>query len=270
MDALCGLVGRRRVVRTARFVLHRSRLDLPNAPRTNGERALQCWLLAASRESVPLTVFDIGANVGGWSRSLLELAGRTGRRVDVHAFEPASHTHRLLAANVPEAVRVNRLAVSDRPGEVSLHVVAPGAGRNSLHQQDSTEVPVEHVTATTIDEYLTRGGIGHLDLLKIDTEGHDFRVLCGAAQAFGRQAIAAAQFEYNHRWVHSRHFLKDVFDLLGPLGYRIGKVTPRGVEWYPAWDPDLETFVEGNYLACTGQLADRLPGVRWWKEAALA
>ena len=41
--------------------------------------------------------------------------------------------------------------------------------------------------------------------------------------------------------------------------------TPRGVEFYRGWDSDLETFVEGNYLACAPEIATRLPSVAWWK-----
>jgi FkbM family methyltransferase len=265
VDLLCGLVGRERVVRAARFALHRSRLDLPNHPRYNGEPALQSWLLAAIPPAEPLTVFDVGAHVGRWSRSLLELAGRTGHRPRLHAFEPASYTHRQLVANLPAAAVVNRLAVSDLPGELTLHVVRPGAGRNSLHN-DGSPAQVERVTATTIDDYVDLHAIDRIHLLKVDAEGHDLRVLRGAERLLQAGAVSAAQFEYNHRWVHARHFLKDAFALLEPLGYRIGKLTPRGVEWYPAWDPDLETFVEGNYLACTPRLSEHLPAVRWWKE----
>jgi FkbM family methyltransferase len=269
LDAFSGLVGRRQVVRAARFALHRSRLDVPNNPRSNGELALQRWVLAATPPAAPLTVFDVGAHVGTWSRSLLELAGRTGHQIGLHAFEPAPDTHQQLAANLPPSVLMNRLAVSDRTGEVALQVVGPRAGRNSLHHLPGLAARAEPAVATTIDEYATYHAIGRIDLLKIDAEGHDFRVLRGAERWFGNRAVSVAQFEYNHRWVHARHFLNDVFDLLGPLGYRIGKLTPRGVEWYPAWDPELETFVEGNYLACIPQLVGHLPAITWWKEGAI-
>ncbi|NDL57647.1 FkbM family methyltransferase [Phytoactinopolyspora mesophila] len=266
VTVLCSVVGRRQVVRVARFVLHRSRLDLPNDPRTNGEYALQGWVLTALPATTPLTVMDVGAHVGAWSQNLLALAGSSAPRLDLHAFEPSRHTHRLLAVNLPETARVNRLAVTDRAGDVALHTIGRVAGRNSLLPQRTTSAQVEQVGATTIDDYLAQQDIEHVDLMKIDAEGHDCRVLRGAERSFERRAVSIAQFEYNHRWVHGRCFLKDVFDLLSPLDYRIGKLTPRGVEWYPAWDPDLETFVEGNYLACTPELARRLPGIRWWKE----
>ena len=77
-------------------------------------------------------------------------------------------------------------------------------------------------------------------------------------------AIDLIQFEYSFRWINARHFLKDAFDFLIPLGYQIGKVTPQGIEFYEEWQPELESFKEGNYLACRGGLWDSFPKVRWW------
>jgi hypothetical protein len=93
-------------------------------------------------------------------------------------------------------------------------------------------------------------------------------VLRGARKLFAGQHIMAAQFEYNHRWIAARSFLRDAFELLTPLGYRLGKLTPDGVEFYPGWDAELETFVEGNYVACTAMTAERLPSVVWWESVA--
>ena len=65
-----------------------------------------------------------------------------------------------------------------------------------------------------------------------------------------------------------RAFLRDAFDHLTGLGYGVGKLTPKGVEFYPGWEPELETFVEGNYVACSPAAAHSLPAVRWWKAPA--
>ena len=80
------------------------------------------------------------------------------------------------------------------------------------------------------------------------------------------QAIEVIQFEYNSRWIDSRHFLKDAFDYLRPFEYRIGKITPKGVEFYQSWHPELETFREGNYLACRGEWFKRFTKIKWWNE----
>jgi FkbM family methyltransferase len=266
-DAACRVLGRRTVIRAARYVLLRARLDYPNHMSVNGEPALQRWALDLAPGG-EVHVADVGANVGHWSRSLLAAASAAGRAGDVrlHAFEPDARAYAELerALGATRAV-LNATALSDCPGESAFHVVAPGAGTNSLHRAPGVVAASETVAATTLDAYAAEAGIPCFALVKVDTEGHDLAVLRGARGLLAGHRVAVVQFEYNHRWVFARAFLRDAFDLLAGLGYRTGKLTPMGIEFYPGWDPDLETFVEGNYVACDPAAARHLPVVRWWK-----
>ena len=268
-DLTCQAVGRRTVVRAARYVLSRARLDYPNELATNGESALQRWILPFSTPGRQIHVADVGANVGRWSASMLTAASQAGREADLrlHAFEPDSQAFtRLTAALDGTPTSLSRTALSDRQGTSVFHVVAPGAGRNSLYPVPGAgETAQESVVTTTLDSYAEQSGVARFALVKIDAEGHDLAILRGARALLAEHRIAVAQFEYNHRWILARFFLRDVFEFLMPLGYRVGKLTPRGVEFYPGWDADLETFVEGNYLACDAAAAALLPAVMWWK-----
>jgi FkbM family methyltransferase len=268
-DLACRAMGRRHIVRAARFVLYRARLDIPNDLNTNGESSLQQWILDLVPADQRIHVIDVGANVGRWSAAMLTAARQAGRleNLDLEAFEPSVHTFGLLAKALDgQPVGLHNVAMSDRAGLAVLHVVAQGAGTNSLHKQPQTEsTTTEEVVTTTLDSYVGNADVGHVALLKIDTEGHDLAVLRGAQQLFAKHLILVAQFEYNHRWIYARSYLRDSFELLRPYGYRIGKLTPNGVEFYDVWDPDLETFVEGNYVACLPNMAERLPAIAWWK-----
>jgi FkbM family methyltransferase len=268
-DLTCQVVGRRTVVRTARYVLSRARLDYPNDLGTNGESDLQRWILGFSRGGDPFHVADVGANVGRWSGSMLAAASGAGRAADLrlHAFEPDSQAFtRLATALEGTPVSLSKTALSDRQGTAVFHIVAPGAGRNSVYPiPDAGETAQESVTTTTLDLYAQQAGVAYFALVKIDAEGHDLAVLHGARALLAEHRIAVAQFEYNHRWILGRFFLRDAFEFLLALGYRVGKLTTRGVEFYPGWDLDLETFVEGNYLACDPEAAALLPAVTWWK-----
>ncbi|MGH3274077.1 MAG: FkbM family methyltransferase [Streptosporangiaceae bacterium] len=272
-DLACRAVGRHTVVRAARFVLRRARLDVPNDLATNGEACLQRQILELSSPGQDIHVVDVGANVGRWSRMMLAAARQAGRLddLDLHSFEPSSYTFSCLAqALVGQSVVLNHCALGDQPGFATLHVVAPGAGRNSLHRLAGAAScdETEQVSTVTLDEYASRAGLAHLALVKIDTEGHDLVVLRGARTLLAEQRIHVVQFEYNYRWVDARCFLRDAFELFGPYGYRLGKLTPFGVEFYPCWDPELETFVEGNYVACPDPVMRELPTVTWWKSGA--
>jgi FkbM family methyltransferase len=269
-DAACRAVGRRRIVRAARFVLYRARLDIPNDLRTNGESSLQRWMLELSAAGRGIHVLDVGANVGRWSMSMLDVARRAGRidELQLHSFEPSCYTFAVLSKALHgQPVILNRMALSDGPGSRSLNVVAPGAGTNSFYKWvgSHASIATEEVASTTLDAYAERVGLGDLTLVKIDTEGHDLSVLRGGMKLFYEKRIRIVQFEYNHRWIAARSFLRDAFELLVPLGYRLGKLTPNGLEFYPGWDAELETFVEGNYVACVPEFAELLPSIPWWK-----
>ncbi len=269
-DLACSTVGRRHVVRAARFVLWRARRDGRNDMLSNGESSLQRWILELSASGTCVHVLDVGANTGSWSEGMLGAARREGRLddLDLHAFEPSSYTYgRLSESLAGQRVSLHHTALGDRSGTATLHLVSPAAGTNSLYEASGTPggTTTEEVATTTLDAFVSGAGLAHLTLVKIDTEGHDLAVLRGARSLFAEQRISVAQFEYNSRWIYPRFFLRDVFRFLEPFGYRIGKLTPEGVEFYPGWDADLETFIEGNYVACTAHAAGRLPTVNWWK-----
>ena len=267
-DLACRAVGRRAVIRAARYVLYRARLDYPNDPAVNGERALQRWALQLSPRGEPAHVADVGANVGSWSSSMLVAATAAGRTGDLrlHAFEPDSHAFsQLEQALASSPASLNSVALSDQQGTSAFHVVAPAAGSNSLHAAPGVTLTQEIIRTDTLDSYAQRRGVGRFALVKIDTEGHDLTVLRGARALLAAHRIDVVQFEYNHRWVFARSFLRDAFEYLAGLGYQTGKLTTRGVEFYPGWDADLETFVEGNYVGCPPAVAKCQPTVAWWK-----
>ena len=117
--------------------------------------------------------------------------------------------------------------------------MAPGAGTNSLYELTGlrSAIATEEVTTTTLDAYTDHAGLGLLTLVKVDTEGHDLSVLRGAQKLFAEKRILAAQFEYNNRWIASRSFLRDAFELLIPSAIAWVKLTPKDWSYIPAGMP---------------------------------
>lgn len=274
VGALWGLMGRRNLARFARMLTLEARLDAGNEIATNGERLVQRIALQTAPRGKPVVVFDVGANVGEWTRALLDHAVVETMRDDVrvYAFEPCRGTFETLdralgAHALGRCVTRVHAALSDHVGSAVLNVVGDGAGTNSLHASDAGAAQrQERITLTTADEFCRENAIDRVSLLKIDTEGHDMAVLEGARGLLERRAIDMIQFEYNQRWIFSRHYLRDAFELLGPHGYRIGKITPRGIEFYRQWHFELESWREANYLACPAESCDRFPQIRWWND----
>lgn len=259
------VAGRRNTVRAARFLLDRARLDVHNSIESNGELLVQRFVLRAHRAEQP-KIIDVGAHFGEWSEHLLQQARRIGVQPTLHSFEPGRLMFDRLTETLAgaEGVHLNRLAASSRSGTALLHKPHEGAGSSSLYSPSQWETSTEEVSLTTLDEYCWEVGITHVHLLKVDAEGHDLDALEGARRLFAERRVDVAQFEYNARWVDGRRYLRDAFAFAEPLGYRLGKVTPRGIEFYDAWHPELESFKEGNYVLVRPDLRDEMQAVTWW------
>ena len=268
-----GLISRRpsvrkRLERFGDLFVRIGRLDLNNEMESNGEMLVQEAVIMNSPRESPLVVFDVGANRGLWTEHFLRRCKALKRQdAVVHAFEPCEATFKMLletieAGGLTEKVRPVQCALSNSCGTAVLNVVGDGVGSNSLHRQGGMYFErTETVQLLTVDEYCKSTGLKQITFLKIDAEAHDLRVMEGAAEMLKAKAVGVLQFEYSHRWLFARHYLRDAFDLLRPLGYRIGKVTPKGIEFYTAWTQSLESFREGNYVGCLEGGVGRLPQI---------
>ncbi|MES1998435.1 MAG: FkbM family methyltransferase [Pseudomonadota bacterium] len=256
-DVLGALLGRRTTWRLGRSLYLKARADSPNVAQFNGEELLQRQLLARfSAVQEKLVAFDVGANIGDWTWFILQETSRLnmGSRVEIYSFEPTPSTFKVLQERISkhQLQNISHLvpkALSNEDGTAEMYVTGETAGTNSLHpdaiNRNQSRIQIDKTTAYA---YCSSNGIQVIHFLKCDTEGHDMTVLQGAKKLFDEQRIMACQFEYNHRWIYSRHYLKDVFDMFEGTPYSIGKITPNGIELYQGWHPELERFFEGNYI----------------------
>ena len=270
LKSLWFLLGRRNLVRLASFLANESRLDVPNDFETNGERMVIEGVLAKVAPQ-KVMMFDVGANVGGWTKAAIAKARELGTELCVHAFEPCRDTCDTLTRNLRQDVAsgyvlVNNIAMSSAAGTRPFYSFGANVGINSLYPTSGAqEQSIEDVNTETIDAYCLRQGVPRLHFIKVDTEGHDIEVLYGARKMIEAKRIDVIQFEYNFRWISARRYLKDAFDYFIPLGYSIGKVTPLGIEFYSEWNPELESFREANFIAVGEAFKDAFPCIeRWW------
>lgn len=269
-QGLLSTFGRRNVARLGRFLSNEARLDVGNDMSSNGELLVQRAVLTNLRGTAPATVFDVGANLGDWSDHLLQLAGSLQVPVALHAFEPAPTTRESLRRRLGDRATVVGAAASDSDGEATLHLVHATAGVNSLLARgDGVDTTAVRVPTVRLDAYCRNGGISQVNLVKCDTEGHDFSVLEGLRGMLTEKAVDVIQFEYNWRWIDARRFLRDVFALAESTHYQVGKVTPRGVELYRAWDPELESYREANYLLIAPRALGWFQTFDWWNDHQL-
>ncbi|SIT58147.1 putative Methyltransferase, FkbM family [Mesorhizobium prunaredense] len=238
---------------------------------SNGEAWLQRSVVGAVPVNVPLQVIDIGANHGEWTFNLTDGLPAERRRMGnwcVELFEPVPSTADILSKRIAAStdkghLSLNRIAVSSGPGTARMAVMSSTGGTNTIHF-DGREGAVPpggwvDVPTRSLSDFAFEKGIGHIHLAKCDTEGHDANVLAGAKALLEKGAIDVIQFEYNQRWVFARSFLRDVFDLVDGLPYRVVRVDTRSVEVFDAWHSELERFFQSNYALVREPILAWLP-----------
>jgi FkbM family methyltransferase len=132
-------------------------------------------------------VFDVGANVG--SMALRFAQGAPGGHV--YAFEPTDYAFKKLQRNLSlnpklaERISAVQQFLSDETqSDPEIQAYASwkvdGSVKNSHPLHGGTIKPAESVSAITLDLFCTQNQIKNIDLIKIDTDGHEHKVLNGA------------------------------------------------------------------------------------------
>lgn len=192
-------------------------------------------------------IFDVGCNIGEWSR----MARSLHSNALIHMFEVAPTTfQKLLRNNVIDAGMIpNSFGLSSTTKELMIRYV-PDNDRvttavTSLHHENSV---LKNVVVVNPMTYVTNYGYTEIDFLKLDTEGHEFDVLEGFTPMLKQGSIKIIMFEYGYANIPNKHLLMDYYRVLGSYGYVIGKLHPEGVDFqdYKLWHED---FKGPNYVA---------------------
>jgi len=198
-------------------------------------------------------VFDVGANVGDWSIATLQAHSP----LTIYAFEPAPTPYALLQKHLNEYnnISINNLALSDTTGKANFNYYQKDSTMGGLfkrpivekifHQQPSCF----EVNTQTLDSFCQERSINNIDFLKIDTEGAELAVLLGAHDMLIHNNIKTIQFEYGGTYPDAKITLKEVYDLLSSCGYKIYRISSKGLIWINTWTNDLENSLYSNYIA---------------------
>jgi hypothetical protein len=102
------------------------------------------------------------------------------------------------------------------------------------------------ITLRTLDDLAQDLQLSRIDLLKIDTEGHELEVLRGARRLLSDGLIRVLHIEFNEMNVVSRVFFRDFRELLPH--HRPYRMLPSGMIPVPASPLKSELFAFQNVV----------------------
>ena len=142
---------------------------------SNGE----CYLLNHFIKNQLLkTVFDVGANIGDYT-SLIVCSKQKDAKI--YAFDPKDGNieHLKQRFGREESVSVIAKALSDHDGKIDFyqHIDPAESGSDSVYDMSTIGYFSKRnkisVPCTTIDNFSAENHIDHINLIKIDVEGHE-------------------------------------------------------------------------------------------------
>ncbi len=147
-----------------------------------------------------MVLVDAGANVGLYTALGMKHIRPPGR---ILAIEPDPDSlvflRRTVRANrerfAAAAVAIHPVALSDRPGSVSLYRNPNNRADNRLFADACCPAAVS-VDSATLDGLMDREGLRQIDLLKIDVQGAEAKVVAGAESSLRRSVDGVVISEF--------------------------------------------------------------------------
>ncbi len=173
-------------------------------------------------------VLDVGANFGLMALRFAQLAPQG----QVYAFEPTDYAFGKLKRNLdlnaelaaritPVQTFVSDSAIPARPIPAYSSWKVDGRPKNVHPIHGGLLCAGDSARVTTIDELCEARQINRVDLIKVDTDGHEYWVLRGAARTLERDHPVII-FEVGMYLMKERGVtFEEYVDYLAPLGYRL-------------------------------------------------
>lgn len=130
-------------------------------------------------------VIDVGANIGLTAVNIAKILPDA----KIYGFEPdkdnISRAEYLLKINHVENCRLINSGLGNERKDAKLFKVQsdnPGMNRILKESEEITDVTFSEITVVTLDDFAKENKIENIDLIKIDVEGYELKVLEGASE----------------------------------------------------------------------------------------
>ena len=164
-------------------------------------------------------IIDIGGHLGFFSI----LASVLNPDIPIYTFEPHIGNFELLKTNLKnnriKNVYPKQLAVTDSVGQMDLQISKEDLSHSIIKTLEPTG-ETQKVQTTTLERIFKKNRIERCDLLKLDCEGSEFKIIYSAPKDIFSK-IDCIFLEY-HDWIEEESS-EELKNFLEKIGYRVKK-----------------------------------------------
>jgi len=218
----------------------------------SGELNVLIYIKERLKAEKSLTLFDVGGNVGNYSKRLSEIFNTNAT---IHSFEPSKKTYEIFLETTKNTKNIipNNFGLSDIENHQLLFTNKDGSGLASVYQRKLDHLGIsmnmtEDIQLTTLDLYCKKNNIDRINFLKLDIEGHELKAMNGAKGMINNRKIDYIQFEFGGCNIDSKTYFQDFYYLLND-NYKIYRILKDGISEIKEYKETFEIFSTINFLA---------------------
>ena len=189
-------------------------------------------------------VVDVGAHIGYYT---LISGARVGKEGHVYSFEPNPETFKRLKRNVQlnnlNNISLYNIGLSDKEEFLTLNLpTSINTGTAGITIPENFSGKSLKVKAIPLDKFIEKNNIKKVDIIKIDVEGAEIKVLKGMMETI-RKFKPKIFIEINNKKLKAAGFSKEeVYNLLKKENYKAFQIVNKD-----KIEP-LSEIIEGNLI----------------------
>ena len=177
------------------------------------------------QEDVP-TIFDVGCFIDPHGTDFTGLCLERWEKANVYAFDPINFKEYETTYASLDNVRLSKVALDESRGKKSITFTPALRGLTSFYDrpaflQFGLERRTVEISCDTVDEICQKNEIDKIDILKIDTEGAEMRVLRGARSMLDERKINYIYTECGGCAADAGYTKNDLCSFLRDYGFEI-------------------------------------------------
>lgn len=209
-------------------ILRKFDYEVTKLSKTKRGKAPFLHFIKKNHSRLPRLCLDVGANVGIFAEEYLaEFSDSV-----IYCFEPSPDCVATLVQKASQDSRIKFCpkALGNKPGKVPFHLNAKSVTNSILANSSDAEqwAPASYIAkqgmvevdVITLDQYCQSNGIQYVDILKIDAQGFDLKVLEGARGLLEQKKVTWIYVEMMLVPLYEEQcFFHEIHQFLHPLGY---------------------------------------------------
>lgn len=187
-------------------------------------------LMSILPKNTELTLLDIGANLGQTTIELETFFPKS----KIYSFEPDPDTFQQLSKAIGSYsnIKAYNLGFGDYSGKIKMNINKASGGNSILsvsekigqyaHGAWTEKVGEGKIEIATIDSFCDNNQIYTIDLVKIDTQGYELKILNGGEKTIvpARTKAVFVEVLFVELYQQQAYFI-DIFSLLTQRGYKL-------------------------------------------------